>query len=52
MCLRNGLPLYSYEIGGRPEVGVMADEVEAVMPDAVVSMPSGYSAVNYAKVVA
>lgn len=50
--LPNGLPLYSYGIEGRQEVGVMADEVEAVMPDAVVIMADGFKAVDYMRVLA
>lgn len=45
-----GLTLYHFEyIGGSGKrfEGVMADEVEAVMPDAVVEMPDGFKAVNY-----
>jgi hypothetical protein len=43
----HGLPLYEYTIGGRRERGVMADEVERVMPKAVVDHPSGFKMVNY-----
>ena len=58
--LPNGLPVYSYEY--KPEfkddeycghgkyVGVMAHEVEEIIPDAVVTRPDGYKMVNYAKV--
>ncbi len=44
---RAGLPLYAYEIDGRPDIGVMADEVAKVRPDAVTLLPSGFYAVNY-----
>ena len=53
--LPNGLPVYEYEY--KPEwkdeaghgkfVGVMAHEVEAVQPDAVITRPDGYKMVNY-----
>jgi len=58
--LPNGLPVYSYEY--KPEfkddeycghgryVGVMAHEVEEIIPDAVVTRQDGYKMVNYAKV--
>ena len=47
--LANGLAIYAYDyIWGQHDIGVMADEVEQVMPEAVVMMPSGYKAVNYA----
>lgn len=45
--LPNGLPLYEYTIFGRRRRGVMADEVEAVMPEAVVTDPSGFKMVDY-----
>lgn len=48
---RTGLNLYefTYKDGdGTRFVGVMADEVEQVMPEAVYMMPDGYKAVNYA----
>lgn len=48
--LQNGLPLYEYTIFGRRERGVMADEVRAVMPDAVAVHPSGFDMVDYAMV--
>jgi hypothetical protein len=55
--LPNGLPVYEYEY--KPEfkdhplaghgkfVGVMAQEVEAVYPQAVTTLENGYKAVNY-----
>lgn len=47
--LANGLPVYTFEYiwGGGQQVGVMADEVEKVLPDAVVTGPDGYKLVNY-----
>ncbi len=43
----NGLPLYSYQIGGRPEVGVIAQEVAAVKPEAVAMDRDGILMVDY-----
>lgn len=53
--LPNGLPVYEYEY--KPEfkdeaghgkfVGVMAQEVELVKPEAVITRPDGYKMVNY-----
>jgi len=53
--LPNGLPVYEYEY--KPEwkdeagygkfVGVMAQEVELVQPQAVITRPDGYKMVNY-----
>lgn len=43
----HSLPLYEYTIFGRRERGVMADEVERVMPEAVVDHPSGFKMVDY-----
>lgn len=53
--LPNGLPVYSYEyksefkdIAGHGQfVGVMAQEVEMVRPEAVITNPDGYKMVNY-----
>jgi len=46
-----GIGIYSYEyVWGEPGVGVMADEVERVIPDAVVTHPSGFKMVDYSKV--
>ena len=45
--LANGLPVYAYEIDGRFEIGLMADEVRKVRPEAVATMPNGFDAVNY-----
>jgi|ERR1700744_247991 len=45
----SGLPIYSYRFKGSrvPQMGVMAQDVEKVAPDAVITLPSGYKAVNY-----
>jgi hypothetical protein len=57
--LPNGLPFYQFEY--KPEfkdhplaghgkfVGVMAQEVQAVMPEAVINLDNGYLAVDYGK---
>jgi len=42
-----GIGLYKYNIFDREEIGVMADEVMDVMPEAVVTMPNGYMGVRY-----
>lgn len=42
-----GFPVYEYTIFGNRQIGVMADEVEAVMPEAVVTLSSGYKMVRY-----
>ena len=42
-----GIGLYEYDIFGGRQQGVMADEVEKVMPEAIVMHPSGYKMVNY-----
>jgi hypothetical protein len=52
--LDNGLNLYSYnykdgyDLPEGKQIGVMAQEVEAIMPEAVVEMDNGFKAVNYA----
>lgn len=43
-----GVGLYHYTIDGREEIGVLAQELMFVEPHLVVTMPSGYLAVNYA----
>lgn len=50
--LDNGLPVYSYRYksGGPIHIGVMAQDVEKVNPDAVQEV-DGFKAVNYAKAV-
>lgn len=46
--LPNGLPWYKFDyIWDEPAEGVMADEVEKVMPEAVIEHPSGYKMVDY-----
>ncbi len=45
---RSGLPWYAYDIAGRREQGVMADEAARVNPAAVSLHASGYLQVNYA----
>ena len=49
--LDNGLGFYRFMYNGdnKAYVGVMAQEVEAVMPDAVVTGPDGYLRVRYDK---
>jgi hypothetical protein len=42
-----GIGIYEYDILGERKQGVMADEVEKVMPEAVLMHPSGYKMVNY-----
>jgi hypothetical protein len=57
--LDNGLNLYSFEyldslqdeFGRGKQIGVMADEVEKVVPKAVFTLPNGYKAVNYKMVI-
>jgi hypothetical protein len=44
---KHGLPLYEYTIFGERQRGVMADEVERVMPEAVATHESGFKMVNY-----
>lgn len=56
--LDNGINLYKYEYktpykdtwGHGPQIGVMAQEVEKVIPEAVGTHPDGYKTVNYAMV--
>ena len=53
--LPNGLPVYEYEykpewkdeVGHGRFIGVMAQEVEMVQPQAVITRPDGYKMVNY-----
>jgi len=42
-----GIGIYDYDIGGERQRGVMADEVEQVLPEAVLTRPDGYKMVNY-----
>lgn len=56
--LDNGLALYTYEFkdefkdefGHGKQFGVMAQEVEKVLPDAIIERPDGYKMVDYSKV--
>ena len=43
-----GIGIYEYRIHGQKQIGVMADEVEKVMPSAVKEI-NGYKAVDYAQ---
>lgn len=43
----NGLPIYFYRIDGKPEIGLMSDEVRQFKPSAVRVMPNGFDAVDY-----
>jgi hypothetical protein len=47
----DGQNLYSYKYKGsdEPQIGLMAQEVEKKRPDAVVTTPSGFKAVDYDK---
>lgn len=45
--LPNGLSVYDYTIFGQRQRGVMADEVEKVIPEAVLTHPSGFKMVDY-----
>ncbi len=51
--LDNGLPVYvfRYKGGDGPMLGLMADEVEAVNPEAVVTHRSGFKMVHYGRAV-
>jgi hypothetical protein len=51
-AMKNGIPLYLYNYIGEsePQIGPMADEVEAVRPEAVATI-AGYKAVDYARAV-
>jgi len=42
-----GVPIYEYDIFGRRERGVMAQDLIHVRPDLVMTHPSGYLMVNY-----
>jgi hypothetical protein len=42
-----GIGIYEYDILGERARGVMAHEVEKVLPEAVLTLPSGFKAVNY-----
>ena len=43
----DGFGIYEYDKFGRRERGVLAQEVEKIMPEAVLEHPSGYKMVNY-----
>ena len=47
-----GLPVYSYNYRGddEPRIGVMAQDVVEVTPEAVTTLPCGYMAVDYAMI--
>ena len=45
-----GIGIYEYDIEGRHEIGVMAQEVEQVMPQAVIYHPDGYMMVQYGRI--
>lgn len=44
-----GIGIYEYDIFGRREMGVMADEVLAFRPEAVARHESGYLMVDYGR---
>lgn len=48
----DGLSIYAYEYvwGGGMQIGVMADEVAEIYPNAVLMTASGYQAVDYARI--
>ncbi len=50
---RHGLPvsLYRYLGDPTPRIGLMADEVERVHPEAVMTGPVGFKMVNYDRAV-
>lgn len=48
----SGLPLYSYKVLGRPDVGVMAQEAFVKFPDAVAMHPTGWLMVDYERLAA
>lgn len=50
--LMKGLYLYrfKYKSGGGWQVGVMADEVKKILPNAVITFPDGYDRVDYSQV--
>lgn len=47
---RNGINWYDYDIFGQRVRGVMADEIEQIIPDAVIDNGSGYKMVDYARI--
>ena len=44
----NGIKLYTYKLFGKQSIGVMADEVAKVKPEAVFEVANGFLGVNYA----
>ena len=48
---KHGLNVYAYDKFGDKEIGVMAQEVQEIMPHAVMEHPSGYLMVNYGALV-
>ena len=42
-----GIGIYEYDIFGKRDVGMMADEVETVSPASVITHPSGFKMVDY-----
>lgn len=42
-----GFGIYEYDLFGQHQCGVMADEVERIIPEAVITLPNGYKAVYY-----
>ena len=44
-----GIGLYEYDLFGEREMGVMADEVMMVMPEAVMRHPTGFLMVDYGR---
>lgn len=46
----SGVKWYTYLMDGEPQIGVLAQEVQEIFPEAVSEMPNGYLMVNYAKV--
>jgi hypothetical protein len=44
-----GVGIYEYDIMGKHDVGVMAQEVINVLPEAIHIHPSGYMMVNYGR---
>ena len=47
-----GFGLYEYDIGNRHEIGVLAQEILTVMPEAVIRTPSGLMKVDYERLAA
>ena len=45
-----GIGIYEYDIMGRHEIGVMAQEVEKVMPEAISRHHTGYMMVDYGRI--